>query len=130
MCRFAPLVVPRPEPNGGHTDATAGLRAAGWAPPTAGGARHRVRGDAGALGELLARAILDNLYRFVVPAIAGPARLVPLAALANREMTADALRTAAARGRLQATRGPDGQWRSSSNWVQAYLASRYRRDRG
>lgn len=87
-------------------------------------------GDPGALGELLARAILDNLYRFIVPAIAGPARLVPLAALANREMTAAALRTAAARGRLQATRGPDGQWRSSRNWVQAYLASRYRRDRG
>ena len=87
-------------------------------------------GDPGALGELLARAILDNLYRFVVPAVAGPARLVPLAALANHEITADALRTAAIRGRLQATRGPDGQWRSSRSWVDAYLASRYRRDRG
>jgi fido (protein-threonine AMPylation protein) len=84
--------------------------------------------DPGALGELLARAVLDNLYRFVVPAVAGPARLVPLAALANHEITADALRTAAARGRLHATRGPDGQWRSSRNWVQAYLASRYLRD--
>jgi fido (protein-threonine AMPylation protein) len=84
-------------------------------------------GDSGALGELLARAILDNLYRFIVPAVAGPARLVPLAALANHEITADALRTAAVRGRLQATRGPDGQWRSSRNWVDAYLAVRYRR---
>ena len=35
-------------------------------------------GDPGQLGELTARAILDNLYRFVVPAIAGPVRLVPL----------------------------------------------------
>ena len=43
-------------------------------------------GDAGLLGELLARAILDNLYRFVVPAVAGPARLVPLAALATEEI--------------------------------------------
>ncbi len=84
-------------------------------------------GDPGALGELLARAILDNLYRFVVPAVAGPARLVPLAALANHNINADALRTAAIRGRLQATRGSDGQWRSSRNWVDAYLAKRYRR---
>ncbi|HEY7071562.1 MAG TPA: Fic family protein [Acidimicrobiales bacterium] len=82
-------------------------------------------GDPGALGELLARSILDNLYRFVVPAVAGPARLVPLAALAHAGITADALRTAAIRGRLQATRGPDGQWRSSRRWVDAYLASRY-----
>ncbi len=34
-------------------------------------------GEPGQLGEMLARAILDNLYRFVVPAVAGPARLVP-----------------------------------------------------
>ena len=82
-------------------------------------------GDPGQLGELIARAILDNLYRFVVPAVAGPARLVPLGALATKEITADALRTAAVRGRLQATRGPDGQWRSSRNWVDDYLIRRY-----
>jgi fido (protein-threonine AMPylation protein) len=84
-------------------------------------------GDHGALGELLARSILDNLYRFVVPAVAGPARLVPLAALANDEIGAPALRTAAGRGRLQAVRGADGEWRSSRNWVDEYLTSRYRR---
>lgn len=83
--------------------------------------------DCGALGELLARAILDNLYRFVVPAVAGPARLVPLAALANDEIAAPALRTAANRGRLQAVRGADGEWRSSRNWVDEYLDTRYRR---
>ena len=85
-------------------------------------------GDPGLLGELIARAILDNLYRFVVPAVAGPARLVPLAALASEQIGADALRTAAVRGRLQATRGSDGQWRSSRNWVDDYLRTRYRRD--
>jgi Fic/DOC family len=84
-------------------------------------------GDPGLLGELIARAILDNLYRFVVPAVAGPARLVPLAALATEQIGADALRTAAVRGRLQATRGSDGQWRSSRNWVDDYLRTRYRR---
>lgn len=38
------------------------------------------RGDYGPLGELLSRAILDNRHRFVVPAVAGPSRLVPLPA--------------------------------------------------
>lgn len=84
-------------------------------------------GDCGALGELLARSILDNLYRFVVPAVAGPARLVSLAALENHEVNAAALRTAANRGRLQAMRGADGEWRSSQNWVDEYLSGRYRR---
>ena len=87
-------------------------------------------GDCGALGELLARSILDNLYRFIVPAVAGPARLVPLAALASDEIRAPALRTAANRGRLQAVRGADGEWRSSRNWVDEYLATRYRRGSG
>ena len=77
------------------------------------------------LGELLARAILDSLYRFVLPAVAGPARLVPLEALATADMKASALRAAASRGRLQATRGSDGRWRSSRKWLDEYQASRY-----
>ena len=88
------------------------------------------RGDAGeygALGELIARAILDNLYKFIVPAVAGPARLVPIAALTTRELSQTALRVAAARGRLQATKGADGQWRSSRNWVDEYVRNRHRR---
>lgn len=84
-------------------------------------------GDPGELGELLARAVLDNLYKFVVPAVAGPARIVPLAALLDGRITLAALRNAANRGRLQAVRGSDGQWRSSRNWVDDYLASRYHR---
>lgn len=86
-------------------------------------------GDHGELGELLARAVLDNLYKFVVPAVAGPARLVPLAALLDERVSQAALRSAAKRGRLQAVRGSDGQWRSSRNWVDTYLATRYQRDR-
>ncbi|HTJ77172.1 MAG TPA: Fic family protein [Acidimicrobiales bacterium] len=85
-------------------------------------------GDCGLLGELLARAVLDNLYKFVVAMVAGPVRLVPLAALATPVITADALRTAAGRGRLEATRGADGEWRSSRKWVDEYLDGRYRRD--
>lgn len=84
-------------------------------------------GEFGTLGELLARAILDNLYKFIVPAVAGPARLVPIAALATKDLGVVALRAAAARGRLQATKGPDGQWRSSRNWVDDYTRERHRR---
>ena len=89
--------------------------------------RRADRGDYGALGELLARAVLHNLHKFVVPAIAGPARLVPLPALADDVLSADALRVAAARGRLEASKGADGIWRSSRVWVDVYKASRRRR---
>ncbi len=84
-------------------------------------------GDCGELGELIARAILDNLYRFVVPAIAGPARLVPLAALPTPGVSSAALRAAAVRGALQAAKGADGQWRSSRKWVDEYVADRAKR---
>jgi hypothetical protein len=84
-------------------------------------------GDLGPLGEFLARAILDNLHKFVVPAIAGPARLVPLPALATLLLSANALRVAAVRGRLKAAKAADGTWRSSSVWVEEYTASRYKR---
>jgi len=84
-------------------------------------------GDPGPLGEFLARAVLDNLYKFVVPAIAGPARLVPLPALATKELSANALRVAAVRGRLKAAKAADGTWRSSAAWVEEYVASRYKR---
>ena len=84
-------------------------------------------GDCGPLAEFLARAILDNLYKFIVPAVAGPARLVPLPALATEKLSANALRVAATRGRLKAAKAPDGTWRSSRAWVKEYEASRYRR---
>lgn len=84
-------------------------------------------GDPGPLGEFLARAVLDNLYKFVVPAIAGPARLVPLPALATKQLSANALRVAAVRGRLKAAKAADGTWRSSTAWVEEYVASRYKR---
>lgn len=84
--------------------------------------------DCGPLGEFLARAILDNLHKFVVPAVAGPARLVPLPALATEKLSANALRVAAVRGRLKAAKAADGTWRSSTAWVEEYEESRYRRE--
>lgn len=90
--------------------------------------RRSDEGDDGPLGELLARAILDNLHRFVVPAVAGPSRLVALPALASGEISANALRVAATRGRLKASKAADGTWRSTRSWVDEYLASRYERE--
>jgi hypothetical protein len=87
------------------------------------------KGDYGPLGELLARAILDNLHRFVIPAVAGPSRLVPLPALASERISANALRVAATRGRLNASKSADGSWRSTSEWVEEYLTGRYERER-
>jgi Fic family protein len=84
-------------------------------------------GDPSSLGELLARAVLDNLYRFVIPALAGADRLVPLQALAAPDLSANALRVAATRGRLKATKGADGAWRSSKAWVAEYTRSRHQR---
>lgn len=84
-------------------------------------------GDHGPLGELIARAMLDNLNRFIVPNIAGPARLVPLAALVDDNFTLAALRQAAQRGRLDAVQGVDGVWRSSRKAVTAYARSRHSR---
>ena len=84
-------------------------------------------GDAGPLGEMLARAVLDNLYRFIVPAVTGPNRLVALAALTTSDLTEGALRTAANRGRLRAQKGSDGQWRSTRAWVDAYVEGRHKR---
>lgn len=85
------------------------------------------REDYGPLGELFARAILDNLHRFVVPAVAGPSLLVPLPALASHQISANALRVAATRGRLKASKAADGTWRSTRAWVDEYLAGRYER---
>lgn len=84
-------------------------------------------GDCGTLGELIARAMYDNLNRFIVPNVAGPARLVPLTALASQDLTLSALRQAARRDRLSAVRGTDGIWRSSRKAVDAYLATRHQR---
>lgn len=86
-------------------------------------------GDFGPLGELIARAVTSNLYRFVVPAVAGPARLVPLTSLADPTdgFSTSALRVAANRGRLKAQKQPDGTWMSSRNWVNEYKTTRYKR---
>lgn len=93
------------------------------------GLDHADKGDPGPLAELIARSVIDNLHRFVVPNIAGPARLVPLASLVTDTMSYEALRQAARRGRLDAEQGSDGVWRSTRKAVTTYRRNRFRRAR-
>lgn len=81
--------------------------------------------DPGPLAELVARAVIHGINRFLLPALAGPQRLVPLAALADRDISLIALRRAADRGRLRALRRRD-QWYSTRKWVNEYKSSRQR----
>jgi len=81
----------------------------------------------GPLAEILARSVIDNLHRFVVPAIAGPGRLVPLPALATPDLTYQALRQAARRSRLDAHQASDGTWRSTRTAVDGYRHQRHQR---
>lgn len=82
------------------------------------------KGDVGPLGEILARAMIDNLNRFIIPNVAGPAKLVPLAALVDSDLSRVALRAAAQRGRLDAHQRSDGQWLSTRKAVNEYKKSR------
>jgi len=83
-------------------------------------------GDPGPLGELLARSVRDGIYRFLMPSLAGPLSVVPLAGLADEELSKAALVAAAQRGRLRANKY-HGHWYSTRQWVDEYKASRHRR---
>jgi Fic family protein len=86
-------------------------------------------GSDGQLTELIARAIESSLNKFLIPSLAGDARLFPLAALAEgSEFTADYLRTLAVSGRLHAVR--EGRiWLSSRLALQEYRQTRSSRGR-
>jgi fido (protein-threonine AMPylation protein) len=83
------------------------------------------KGDPGRLGELIARAVCNCAYEIVLPAIAGPARYVPIAALADDEVSHNALRSAAARGRLESMKIKN-EYYSSREKVEEYKQSRHR----
>lgn len=89
--------------------------------------RRADQGDVGPLGEVIARAMFDNINRFIVPAVAGPSRLVPLASLVDQHYSLAALRQAAQRGRLDAVQGVDGVWMSSREAVEEYDQTKHRR---
>lgn len=81
------------------------------------------KGDPCPLGELVARALIHSIDRFLLPNLAGPHRLIRLSALADEDLSPIALRRAAERGRLRAQRKSD-QWYSTKKWVEEYKESR------
>ncbi len=83
-------------------------------------------GDLSPLAEIICRSVVDSLHR-LIPNIAGPAKYVPLEALADEDFSLVALKQAASRGRLEAIIGPDGRYRSSRAAVDEYRASKYTR---
>lgn len=82
-------------------------------------------GDPGPLGEIIARAVRHSIERFLLPELAGPSRMVPLASLGTPELSHLALQSAAKRGRLRGYR-LSNQWYSNQKSVNEYKQSRKR----
>jgi Fic family protein len=91
-------------------------------------ALHRAdAGDCGALGELLARSIKQSIDRFILPAMAGPHKLIPISALAGTAgLSRNAILLAAKRGRLEAVKRGNA-WHSTKVAVEEYAKTRYDR---
>ena len=85
------------------------------------------RGNPRPLVEVLVTAVRVALNRFLIPNLAGDARLVPLSSLATQgRYSADYLRQLVLAGRLRAVR--EGRlWLSSKVWLEEYVSSRDRR---
>ena len=81
-------------------------------------------GNPNSLAEVIARAAHHTLNRFLIPKLAGEAKLVPLSALAVGTPYSPAyLRGLVLKRRLHAVR--DGKlWLSSRAWLARYMASR------
>lgn len=81
-------------------------------------------GNPNPLTEVVARSVSGALSRFLIPKLAGEAKLVPLTALAAQSgYSSDHLRQLAQGGRLRAVR--EGRlWLSSKAWLAQYVATR------
>lgn len=81
-------------------------------------------GNPNPLTEVVARAVAGTLSRFLIPKLAGEAKLVPLGALASQtNYSADYLRQLAQNGRLRAIR-EGRRWLSSRKWLDDYVRAR------
>ncbi len=81
-------------------------------------------GNPHTLAEVIARAVSGALTRFLIPALAGDAKLVPLKALAARSPYSSVyLRQLVLARRLRAVR-EGNLWLSSKAWLKEYMKSR------
>lgn len=91
--------------------------------------RAQVQKEYRSLIELVARAVLDNLNRLLLPQLAGEETWLPLSALAEgTPYTADYLRKLSDQGKLQAMK-QGGQWVSTRRHLEAYMARKSARGR-
>jgi Fic family protein len=79
------------------------------------------------LAEIIARGVIDNIHRFIIPSAMNDKSLVRLESLVTKECSYSMLRQAALRGRLQAKLGSDGKYYSSQEALSEYQKSKYRR---
>jgi hypothetical protein len=81
-------------------------------------------GNANPLAEVIARAVSGTLTHFLIPNLAGAAKLVPLSALAaHGPYPVEYLRQLVFLRKLRAVR--DGHlWLSSRKWLDDYIATR------
>jgi Fic family protein len=87
------------------------------------------QGNPSGLVELFARAVSESINRFILPRLAGDARIVPLRALAEGSpYSSDYLRQLALSGRLRAVRH-GSLWLSSRAALQDYMDGRSPRGR-
>jgi hypothetical protein len=86
-------------------------------------------GNSNVLAEVIARAVSGTLTRFLMPALAGEAKLVPLSTLAARgPYSVEYLRLLVFEGKLKAV--PHGNlWLSSRKWLRQYTTTRDPRGR-
>jgi fido (protein-threonine AMPylation protein) len=80
--------------------------------------------DPGPLAEVFARAVRTSVERHMLPALAGPMRIVPLSSLETPTLSRAALLSAAKRQRLQTVKMHD-RYYSCQRWTQDYVRSRH-----
>jgi Fic/DOC family len=86
-------------------------------------------GNPDPLTEVVARAVSGTLTRFLMPALAGEAKLVPLSTLAARgPYAANYLRLLVFEGKLRALQHGN-LWLSSTKWLREYIDTRDPRGR-
>ena len=91
--------------------------------------RAQVYKDYRGLVELVARAVLDNLNRLLLPHLADKETWVPLSALAEgTPYTPDYLRKLADQGKLEAVKR-SAQWLSTRKALEAYMMTKSSRGR-
>jgi Fic family protein len=85
-------------------------------------------GNYAPLAAIIAKAVLDNVHRFIMPSFAQNSDWVLLDSLVTKQVSYQALRQAAYRGRLESKIGDDGLVYSTRKAVAEYIRSKYKRD--